>query len=66
MKILVVIVLIAIIASLGRAMFAMTSGPANSKAMANALTWRIGLSVLLFLALMIGWYTQLIVPHGGP
>ena len=66
MRMLVVAVPLAIIASLGRAMFAMTSGPASSKAMVNALTVRSGLSVLLFLVLMIGWYTQLIVPHAGP
>ena len=66
MKILVVIVLMAIVASLGRAMFAMTAGPTTSKAMVNALTWRIALSVALFLLLMLGWYTHVIVPHPGP
>jgi hypothetical protein len=63
MKMLIVLVLMAIIASLGRAMFAMTAGPTTSKAMVNALTVRIVLSVLLFALLMIGWYTHTIVPH---
>ena len=63
MKILILITLAAIVASLGRAMFAMTAGPTTSKAMVNALTVRIALSVLLFALLMIGWYTHTIVPH---
>ena len=63
MKVLIVLVLIGIVASLGRALFAMTAGPTSSKAMVNALTWRIGLSVALFVLLMVGWYTHLIVPH---
>ena len=63
MKVLIVLVLIGIVASLGRALFAMTAGPTNSRAMVNALTWRIGLSVALFVLLMVGWYTHLIVPH---
>ena len=66
MKLLIVITLMAIVASLGRAMFAMTAGPTTSKAMVNALTVRITLSVLLFLLLMFGWYTHVIVPHPGP
>ena len=63
MKLLIVLVLVGIIASLGRALFAMTAGPTNSKAMVNALTVRIALSVTLFVLLMVGWYTHLIVPH---
>ena len=63
MKVLIVLVLIGIVASLGRALFAMTAGPTSSRAMVNALTWRIGLSVALFVLLMVGWYTHLIVPH---
>ena len=66
MKMLIVITLMAIVASLGRAMFAMTAGPTTSKAMVNALTVRIALSVLLFVLLMLGWYTHVIVPHAGP
>lgn len=63
MKLLIVATLIGIVISLGRALFAMTSGPTRSNAMVNALTWRIGLSVALFALLMIGWYTHTIVPH---
>jgi hypothetical protein len=30
----------------------------------RALTWRIGMSIFLFILLMIGAYTGLIEPHG--
>jgi Protein of unknown function (DUF2909) len=63
MKVLILLTLAAIVASLGRALFAMSAGPTSSKAMVNALTVRIALSVALFVLLMIGWYTHLIVPH---
>jgi hypothetical protein len=64
MEILIVITLVAIIASLGHALFSMSSGPTDSKAMVRALTIRITLSVALFAMLMIGWYTGHIQPHG--
>ncbi|HIN82215.1 MAG TPA: DUF2909 domain-containing protein, partial [Chromatiales bacterium] len=31
----------------------------------KALTWRIGLSVALFILLMVGYATGLIQPHGA-
>ena len=64
MKIIIVGVLFAIIASLGQALFAMSSGRDNSAQMVKALTVRIGLSVLLFGALMLAWYFGYITPHG--
>jgi hypothetical protein len=66
MKLLIIATLVGIVISLGRAFFAMTSGPTGSNTMVNALTWRIGLSVALFVLLMIGWYTHTIVPHALP
>jgi len=64
MKVLIVGTLLAIIASLGHALFAMTSGPTDNKRMVRALTVRVGLSVGLFLLLLIGWSTGAITPHG--
>ena len=64
MKPLIVIVLFGIIASLGHALFSMSSGHGNSQQMVRALTVRIGLSVALFLAIMGCWYFGLIDPHG--
>jgi len=65
MQLVIVLVLIAIVASLGQALFAMSSGRGDSRKMVRALTLRIGLSVLLFGALMLAWYFGLISPHGA-
>ena len=62
-KILVIIVLFAIVFSLGSALFHLSSGKGDSKKMARALTIRIGLSVVLFALLMLAWKTGLIQPH---
>jgi hypothetical protein len=32
----------------------------------QALTFRIGLSVALFVVLFIAWYAGILTPHGGP
>ena len=63
-EILVVATLIAIVGSLGSALFSMSSGPTDSKAMVRALTVRVTLSVLLFALLLVGWRMGLIHPHG--
>lgn len=63
MKGLILATLVAIIISLGRAMFSMVSGPQDSKQMVNALTVRIGLSVALFVLLFISWHFGLLEPH---
>ncbi|MET0660700.1 MAG: twin transmembrane helix small protein [Steroidobacteraceae bacterium] len=63
MKALIIITLVGIVASLGHALFTMSSGPTDSKRMVQALTVRIGLSIALFAFLMIGWYLGLLSPH---
>jgi len=66
-KILIVLVLGGIVASLGKALFHMSSGGTgveHSALMARALTVRIGLSVALFALLMLAWYFGGIAPHG--
>jgi hypothetical protein len=65
-KILVLLLLVAIVASLGKAMFHMSSGAEQSAKTVQALSWRIGLSLALFLILMAGAYLHLISPHGAP
>ena len=62
-KILVAVVLLGAVASLGKALFHMTSGVEDSAQTVRALTARIGLSIVLFLLLMAGWYFGLISPH---
>jgi hypothetical protein len=63
-KILIVLVLAAIIASLGSGLFHLVKDEGQSKRMVNALTVRIVLSVLLFVLLFVAWKGGLIVPHG--
>jgi cytochrome bd-type quinol oxidase subunit 2 len=65
-KVLIVVALIAIVASMGNALFHLSSGKGDSKKMARALTIRVALSVGLFILLMIAWYMGLIAPHGLP
>jgi len=68
-RIAVVGVLIAIVVSLGNALFHLVrdrdrDDGESSRKMARALTVRIGLSIALFALIMLGWYLGLIRPHG--
>ena len=63
LRVAVIVVLIAIVASLGTALFHLSSGRGDSRKMARALTVRIGLSVALFVLLMLAWRLGLITPH---
>ena len=65
MQLLVLVMLVAIVGSLGHALTSMTAGPERAKRMANALTVRIGLSVALFALLLVGYHFGWIEPHGG-
>ncbi len=62
-KYLIVVVLLLIIVSLGKALFHMSSArPGDSGKMVKALTVRIGLSVGLFVLLIVGYYAGWITP----
>jgi hypothetical protein len=63
MKPLIVLGLLAIVVSLGRALFSMSSGPENSARVVEALSWRIGLSVALFASLFVSYHFGWIAPH---
>jgi len=63
MKPLIVLTLLAIVASLGKALFSMSSGAEHGARVAQALTWRIGLSVALFVTLLVSYHFGLIEPH---
>lgn len=63
MNLLIVGLLLCIVASLGQALYAMSSGPERSARMVKALTVRISLSVALFALLLVGWHFDLIAPH---
>jgi len=65
-KTLVVVALLAIVVSLGKALFHLSSGPEQAAQTARALTVRIGLSIALFLLLLGAWRLGLISPHDLP
>ena len=62
-RILAIGVLIAIVVSLGSALFHLSRSGDNSAKLVRALTIRIGLSIALFALLMLAWYFGLISPH---
>ena len=70
MKYLVIAGFAAIIASLGFALVFMLRGSADnnqkSKKMAWALALRVGLSILLFLCVLLAWKLGYIQPTGIP
>jgi hypothetical protein len=58
------VALAGIVASLGSGLFHLSRGtPEDSRKLARALTWRIGISLALFALLMLAWYFGLIAPH---
>jgi hypothetical protein len=62
-KTLIILILGAIVFSLGKAMFHLASGPDQSERVLRALTVRISLSIALFVLLMIVWYFGGMSPH---
>lgn len=62
----VLLMLLAIVVSLGTALYHLTRGPGrgDSRKMVRALSIRVALSLALFFLLMIAWYAGLIAPHG--
>ena len=65
-KILVIAVFIGILAALGSALYQLSRKGGDSRKMIRALAIRVGLSIALFLLLMILWYLGIIAPHGLP
>src|ERR1700733_2141553 len=63
MKPLIVLTLLAIVASLGKALFSMSSGPEHSARVVQALSWRIGLSVALFVSVLLSYHFGWSAPH---
>jgi hypothetical protein len=60
LKIVVILIFIAILASLGSALFFLVNDRGQSKRTVKALAMRVGLSLGLFLLLMAGYYFGLI------
>lgn len=65
-KIVFIIIFISILISLGSALFQLVThkDQSHSKKTAKALTYRIGLSLILFIALFVSYATGLIKPDG--
>ena len=70
MTYLVALAFLAILGSLGTALFFMmkdgTDGKRKSSNMARALAFRIGFSVLLFVCILLAWKFGYIQPTGIP
>ena len=66
MQFVILVMLAAIVGSLGHALFSLAGGPDRSRQMAQALTVRISLSVALFVLLLVGQHFGWIEPHGVP
>ena len=62
-KLLVVILLLFIVSSLFSGLYFLMKDSGSSDRVVKALTVRIGLSIGLFIFLMIGYATGLITPH---
>lgn len=66
MRVLVLIVFLGIIVSLGSALVYLMRDRGHSNRMAYALTWRVGLSVALFLFVLLAHYLGWIDSTGVP
>lgn len=64
MKVVIVAILAAIAVSLFSALVFLLRDQRRGERMVRALSWRIGLSLLLFVLLMLGYLTGLIPPQG--
>ena len=70
MTYLVALAFLAILASLGAALFFMmkdgTGGERKTSKMARALAFRVGFSVVLFICILVAWKMGYIQPTGIP
>ena len=65
-KILVIFMLVVIFASLASGLVYLVRDKGQSDRTVKSLTWRIALSIALFVLLFIGYALGLVQPHGGP
>ena len=63
-KLLIIAFIILIIWNLGAGLYYMMVDKGKTNRTVNALSWRIGLSVLLIALLFLGSITGVIKPHG--
>lgn len=60
----IIVFLIAIVASLGSGLFFLVRDSSNEKRTVRALTWRIALSLALIVFLIIAFFAGWLQPHG--
>ena len=63
-KIIIVLFLISILFSLGSALYFLVKDKGDSERIVKALTWRIALSLILFILLFVAFAFGWIHPHG--
>ncbi len=63
-KFFIIACLVAIVLAMASGLFFLVADKGESKKMVNVLSVRVGLSVLLFLLLLLAWSQGLIKPHG--
>lgn len=63
-KFLVIVIFVAILASLGSALVFLLKDRGKSTRTAKALTVRVGVSIGLFALLFVFWWLGIITPHG--
>jgi hypothetical protein len=66
MKILIIVFILAIIYSLGSALIFLVKDHGEGDRTVNRLSWRIGLSLVLFLFLWVAYQLGWIEPNSGP
>jgi len=62
-KVIIVVFLLLILYSLGSALYYLVFEKHNSTRVVKALTWRISLSLLLFILLFVAFWFNWITPH---
>jgi hypothetical protein len=63
MKLVVILILLGILGSLGSALVYLFRDDNDSRRTVRALTWRVSLSVGLFILLLVGYWLGLIQPR---
>jgi hypothetical protein len=62
-KIFIVVFLLAIIAALGSGLVFLVRDSGDTRRTVKALTWRISLSLLLIVLLVVGYLSGIVQPH---
>jgi len=63
-KFIVLIAMVGILVSLGSGLFYLVRDEGKTKRTVGALTWRIGISLALFIFLFLAFKLHWIAPHG--